>query len=361
MRPSHSYLLKVGFALAILALIFSHISWLEVARALIAADPALVLGAMLVACVQMVTSAVRLKLLTDWHGMSLSVPLITRINFVTQFYGLVLPGELAAGAIRWHRLNQVERKGAQVFAALVFARLVFMAVLTMSGIAFLLLDATARAHGVGMLVPLGLILLGVTALTAVGFNPTVLRRLLRLGRGLPIPSLIWHGIEKVAAAAEHYHGLSWRRIGALIAVSFMENLLGIVHLAMMAWAIGLGIGLAAAGWLRSIVQIVAMVPISFAGLGVREGTLIVLLEPYGVAAAAAVALSFLLLARILVLAAIGGLLEGVRWLRPRTVLSSAAAPAEDDRFDLGMPRVLMVGLMRTWREVRSSVSVRPPH
>lgn len=52
-----------------------------------------------------------------------------------------------------------------------------------------------------------------------------------------------------------------------------------------------------------------MLPISFAGLGVREGTLVFLLQPYGVSATDAVALFFLFFARALLVAGIGGLFE----------------------------------------------------
>ena len=53
----------------------------------------------------------------------------------------------------------------------------------------------------------------------------------------------------------------------------------------------------------------AQLPISIAGLGIREGTLLGLLPLYGVVPSAAVAFAFLLLARILILGIGGGLLE----------------------------------------------------
>jgi hypothetical protein len=57
------------------------------------------------------------------------------------------------------------------------------------------------------------------------------------------------------------------------------------------------------------VQLAAQLPISIAGLGVREGTLVGVLPLYGVNPSAAVAFSFLLLARTIVLGIGGGLLE----------------------------------------------------
>jgi hypothetical protein len=59
-----------------------------------------------------------------------------------------------------------------------------------------------------------------------------------------------------------------------------------------------------------------MLPISVSGFGVREGTLIALLAPYGVGGTAAVAFSLLLYSRNLLLALVGGVLETGNLLFP---------------------------------------------
>ena len=69
------------------------------------------------------------------------------------------------------------------------------------------------------------------------------------------------------------------------------------------------------GWVRSVVLLIGMLPVALAGFGVREGSLIAALQPYGVTAAQAVALSFLLFGRDLLSAAVGGLAEARSFLR----------------------------------------------
>ena len=56
-------------------------------------------------------------------------------------------------------------------------------------------------------------------------------------------------------------------------------------------------------------MLVLMLPISWSGLGVREGSLILLLRPYGVAPEDAVALSLLVFLRGTLGAICGGLLQ----------------------------------------------------
>lgn len=93
------------------------------------------------------------------------------------------------------------------------------------------------------------------------------------------------------------------------AISLVRQAIGIFGFFCLARSILLPIGALELGWVRSFVQLLAQLPISIAGLGVREGTLLGLLPLHGVSPPAAVAFSFLLLARSIFLAIGGGLLE----------------------------------------------------
>jgi uncharacterized protein (TIRG00374 family) len=116
---------------------------------------------------------------------------------------------------------------------------------------------------------------------------------LRQNRDLPLTSLLW-----------------------LAALSFIEEFLGVVSYYFVSLAIGMEVSFVHLGWIRSCILIVTMLPISFSGFGVREGTLIALLAPYGVSGTVAVAFSLLLFARSLLLAGIGGVLETANLLFP---------------------------------------------
>ena len=69
------------------------------------------------------------------------------------------------------------------------------------------------------------------------------------------------------------------------------------------------IGFASLAWVRSAVQLAAMLPISLAGIGIREGGFIVLLEPYGVPNDEAVALGILVFSSLILNAGVGAVLE----------------------------------------------------
>jgi hypothetical protein len=61
-------------------------------------------------------------------------------------------------------------------------------------------------------------------------------------------------------------------------------------------------------WLRAILHLLFLLPLSVSGIGVRETALVILLAPFGISSAQAVAYAFLLMSAQLILAGIGSLL-----------------------------------------------------
>ncbi|HWN06821.1 MAG TPA: hypothetical protein VNO53_06625, partial [Steroidobacteraceae bacterium] len=84
-----------------------------------------------------------------------------------------------------------------------------------------------------------------------------------------------------------------------------------------ATACGIQLSFANIGWMHAVVAVLVLLPISFAGLGVREGTLVLLGARYGVAAPLALSWSLLLFAGMLFVAAIGACIEAWSFLRGR--------------------------------------------
>jgi uncharacterized membrane protein YbhN (UPF0104 family) len=247
-------------------------------------------------------SAGRLKVLTDAQGFAASVWQLTRINLITSFYILALPGQLAGGVIRWHKLSRLAGQRTEALAAVAYSRLYYLAMLTLLGVVFLVLDLPRGIHPLWVisLVILFAFLSAAGYLVARADRSPLLRRLGTDGPGF---------VGRLASATGQYRRLprgGWLRIVTLTAV---ENLAGTLAVYLLAVSVSIEVPFTTIGWIRAVVLAVTTLPISISGLGVREGGLIVLLEPFGVAGAAAVALSFLMLARNLLLGTIGAALE----------------------------------------------------
>jgi hypothetical protein len=82
-------------------------------------------------------------------------------------------------------------------------------------------------------------------------------------------------------------------------------------------ALDLHISFLTIGWIRVVMHALLMLPISLAGIGVREGSLVVLLQEYAVLPNEAVALAFLLFVVTLLSNSTGGLFEIRNLLSPR--------------------------------------------
>jgi len=124
-----------------------------------------------------------------------------------------------------------------------------------------------------------------------------------------IPRVIRAKTSKLLASTTRYRGLSQSELIYIFGLSLTTHLLGILTWYLLALSLWIKISFVNVGWVRSSILIIDMLPISFPGLGVGQGTLIFLLQLYGVSVINAVTLSFLLFASIILFGGIGGLLE----------------------------------------------------
>lgn len=304
-----AWVIRLAVACAILYIIFGVVSFPNVVEPIAAATPAWVFGAWALALAQVGISASRLKILTDRQGMRLSVGKITEISLVAQFYGLFLPGELAQGAVRWYRMSSADSRaggsgGATApLVAIVLSRLIFTAVLLLVGVVFLVLDGRRASLVFGVV--LAALLVGGVGICLLLFRPAVVDRLARITR----PRIVRRFLEKSVAAARSFQELpraTWIRLTTL---AFLENAVGVFSFYCMVRALSLDVSFETVAWVRSMIQIATVIPVSLAGIGIREGGFILALEPYAVVAADAVALSLLVFSRLLFLMALGGVLE----------------------------------------------------
>jgi len=266
-------------------------------------------------------SAARLGILTRAQGMRSSLLQLTQINFAVGWYALIVPGHLAGGVIRWYRLARLENRATEALAAVVLSRISYLAVLAALGVLFLILDVGA-AYG-------PVVLVGFVPLVLLVGLPAIARWPLWRSLGRRVGD---NFLGQVLRAIGQYRHLSARQAAALTGLAALENLLGVAVVLLLAASIGVDVSFLALGWMRSVVQLLDALPLSILGLGVREASLLVLLEPYGIAGERALALAFLLLGRTLFLGLVGGLLEGIRVLAP----GSAGRPeAAEDQASTG--------------------------
>jgi uncharacterized protein (TIRG00374 family) len=316
MKNKLSWVLKALITSGLLYYIFNTIPVAEIVPTIASARIHFFAMAFLLVLLMNYVSSCRMKLLTDRHGMTVTRRRIFEINLIANFYGLFLPGSLAGGAIRWNKLYKIDKNGTGAFVAIIFNRTILTTATAATGVVCWALSGNYRTNNAA-----GLSLVGILAILLVLQGGMIHGRIFPWVEGFldgryRMPEALQSKFGKLILSLNQYRDLPFTSLLWLAALSFTEEFLGIVSYYFVSLAIGMEVPFVHLGWIRSCILIVTMLPISLSGFGVREGTLIALLAPYGVSGTMAVAFSLLLFARSLLYAAIGGVLETANLLFP---------------------------------------------
>jgi uncharacterized protein (TIRG00374 family) len=302
-------IIKIVITIAILGYIITRIPLLDVWHSLKKANILYVAAAYSIIIGMRYFIAYRTKIFTNIHNMRISIQQFFEISLVSSFYGFFLPGTLAGGAVRWYKISKAGDKPAESMTAIIYDRLISTLVLVMVGTIFWLIERHMQSsQGMGLVL---LATLSALALTYVlAFNGKVALLLIRITQTLfLIPELVREKVKKVLFSSMDYRRISERKHIEIFMLSLLYDFFGILAIYLLSLSLDLPLTLIQLGWIRSIVTILSMLPISFSGIGVREGSMILLLQTYSVAPANALALSFLVLLGNIVLALCGGLIE----------------------------------------------------
>ena len=295
-------MLGPAVAITVLLLVFAKVPLPLVRDALRQAQLGWVGTALAVSLVVQLVDAARLRRLTDMHRLGLSMWDVFKMNVATQFYGLVLPGGSLSGiAVRCSQLSTHERKvgaGVSLLADQAFATAAMCTV----GIVFWLGDHAERSLITGATI-IAVLCAAMLLLTAV-VAPA------RIAAILPIRWLITRLGDRVQAvrdAVGPFSRLDRRTLLQIGTLAVASNLLRVMVYYLLAQALGLGVALVTIGWIRSVMMIATIPPVSVSGLGLREGISLVLLSGYGIAAEQIVAFSL----SVFTVSTLFGLLGGV--------------------------------------------------
>lgn len=305
--------LRYAFAGGMIVLFFRLIPLEGVAAVVRSARAADLLAASAALLLAYSLGGYRLKLIAAAHGIPLAVARAVEINTVAVFYGILLPGGNVAGAgVRMHRLFRAGDRMAEAFAAVAIDRIAATLALFAAGALFWLvhLPRDADALAAVTLAVLGCCTLGFLYFSR-GRLPRALAERLSTERRTS-------RARKLLEALTRCRDLPAVSVALIAALSLGAQLLGIVVYHRLAASVGIEVSFVAMAWIRSAALIVALLPVSISGVGLREGALVVLLKRYGVAGDRALAFAMLVFAlTVLMMGVAGGLVEARRLVRLR--------------------------------------------
>ena len=238
------------------------------------------------------------------RGQSLAVsPGQTAVVYwVGVFFNNLLPGNIGGDAVRIYDVRRLTGATDRAAAATFMDR--FIGLFSTCGLALGACALVAEVRRPGLVTLLGTVWVTLAALLAMGLS----RRLRRVRGflGLLLPRRLGAGVERLRFAIAVY-----REQTGLLAAAWAVSLGVQFSRILVYWAAGLAVGLEVG--LRYFVgfqpaaAIVAALPISVGGLGVREGVLVELFGEVGVEENLAFAASLLGYAAGISASALGGI------------------------------------------------------
>ncbi len=300
-----SFALKFLFVCGAMGLLFRFVPIHEVVDAMAASNGKIFVAGLVLQFMNRGLATVPMKIIAAGQGIDISRRTLFRVLLAVQFYAVFLPGALAGGGATWMKYVQHGASKGAAAAAIVINRGVGSLMLVAVGSLALLLEP--RVGTLPRLIALGLICASAACfmLVWIPWKPAIvgpvagslrvgdfLNRLLRFKR---LPA----------------------RDRAIVMISMIVQELGnAAAIWTFAVAVGLHIDYLSVIWMRAALQMALMLPLSFAGLGIREASLVGLGGILGVQPADAIAWSFTILAGTLSIALAGGILESSAWQGP---------------------------------------------
>lgn len=243
-------------------------------------------------------------------SVSQSIVSLMKINLISRFYGFFLPSSAGIGAVRWYKVTRNEKGRAFFLASTVFERSIFALILLFSGLIPLYLYpmhheiVKMRAH----MLPIILIFLVLAMAVIIYFIFPNLQRLLKSILMQILPS---HGKwQKFFTLLDNFtlRKPPLTSFGYLLILSILWQLFNIVRVFLLSQALTLPLGFIDVLWIGSLVHLLQIIPVSFAGIGIREGAYAYLFAVFGLPCEQGIVLGILGFSHLLMNTIIGGLL-----------------------------------------------------
>lgn len=315
------WITKLAIVLGMLIALFWIVPVRSVIQALQNTDPILFIIGVAVVLVKMVFTAMQMKPLLENQKIDRSLTQIYKINLAVRFYLLLLPTTIIASGYRWYRFAEPEGKRAESLVALAFYRL-FKTFLTLTlGLGFLLLSMQQISSSVVVWIVLLLLLIILIWVAITRYSNQIYSRIRnRLGFILDraIMQPVSQIIEKLMISASSFSDMPMQSLLFSMSAGIASDLIAIVSNLFLARAVGLSLSYLELGWVTAIVNLTTQITLSIMeGLGVREVTLVAVLSIFNISAEQALAYSFLIFSRSVIISLIGGAIEALDTLRSR--------------------------------------------
>ncbi len=314
--------LKAGFLAALFGILFWIVPFSEVFAALLAINLILFFYGFIFALLASFLTALEMYLLTRKLGIPYHVFQIFALNLSVKFYSLVAPTTLVGSGVRWYRLSQPTGKPSTSLASLFFFRSLEIFLEVTFGVFFWLLSnqqPQLKWNGVSF-IALILLVFAFWMILVRGSSKVRdgLRSTTRSLRRKKAWQWLLEKLDEFVAALGTYNDMRPHELGLAIFAGIASLVASVASSLFFGRALGLELTFLQMGWISSVVLLVTQLPFAgIGGLGVREVSLVTIMPLAGVQSREALAFSFLLFVKGVLISLMGGVVEFVRLVTSR--------------------------------------------
>jgi uncharacterized membrane protein YbhN (UPF0104 family) len=236
---------------------------------------------------------------------------LVKINFISRFYALFLPSAVGREVVRWMKVTRNQKGRSSFVASIVFERVTFLLMLLLCGsIPLLMYGSTPELLALRLhLQPWIILVLVIIAALLSLYVSAKVRFLAKSVAGRIFKQLfdkfnIGTFIESFAL-----HNMQAAYYAAIVGLSLVWQIFYVSRLYTLMKAAALPFNLMDIVWMGSLVLMLQTLPISFAGIGLREGAYAYLFTLYDLPPEKGVLIGLLFFSQMLIMAFVGGIFE----------------------------------------------------
>ena len=302
------FFIKLLLSVIIILLVFYQTEWSEIVQLLKQIDLFPYLISILLSLIAVFISGLKYNRLLKNTVLSESFVHFSKINLICRYYSFVIPTAIGIEAVRWYKVTN-GRKGKLLFLSIsVLERLFFLlCIFIFSAVPiFFFQHANTGVEGFIQQVKPMLVVSIIVATTGLA---TMI---------LPGLSILMQKILKFEKAVEVYDiyinhfSLNKGNIGKLsqvVLLSIIWQITFVLRVFFITKSLDLNLSVFDTSWIGSLVLLLQALPVSFAGIGIREGAYAYVFSLMGLPFEKGVLTGILFLIQMLLLAFIGFFLE----------------------------------------------------
>ena len=308
---SIKFLIKTAVSAAFVIYLIYRVEWPILIATLKKIDIWYYIVSSVVASILFLILALKHSLLVKNTPFERPIKELVKINLVACYYALLFPSAVVPETVRWVKITSERESRFSFIGSMVLERSTFLFVIVI----FSMVPLGFYSHNTGImslgskLLPFAVaILLGLCVLTAACLSPVVqiyTRRLVEwlANRFGVIDYSKWFSHESKIPVLKSNLALS------LLALSIVWQLMFVLRVSLLFSSAGVHLRFIDVTWMSSMALFVQLLPVTYAGLGLRESALAFLVALIGYPPEIGVTTGLFIFSQMLIFAVIGGILE----------------------------------------------------